>query len=86
MGKRVVTLEIKREMVEKIESGETVKSISEEYGVNRATIYSWLKKDAEGGNESLSLNKLKRENKALLELVGRLTYEKELREKKGFKL
>ena len=86
MGRRVIPQEVKQEIIEKIESGKQVKAVAEEYGIKLPTVYSWLRKDANGSNESLTMSRLKRENKALLALIGRLTYEKELREKKGFNL
>jgi len=85
MGNRVVSAELRAEILKKIESGERVKDVADAYGVKRPTVYSWLKKGAEG-NTSLELSRLRRQNKALLELVGQLTYEKELRKKKGYKL
>ena len=48
--------------------------LSREHGISDKTIYSWLRNQTEGvGGNLAELGKLKRENKALLALVGKLT-------------
>jgi len=83
MGKRVAP-EIKAEILRKIESGRTVADVSAEHGVSVKAIYRWLGKKAEGGKaDLLEVSRLRRENEALLRIIGQFTYEKELRGKKG---
>jgi len=46
------------------------------------TIRTWLERDTEvGASQSLELSRLKRENEALLRIVGQLTYESRLAKK-----
>ncbi len=45
----------------------------EEHGVSPKTIYYWLSKGVEGNPTLGQIVKLKKENKALLELVGVMT-------------
>ena len=69
-------------MVQKLESGAKVSELSEEYGIKRTTIYSWLGRTTDGKrSEALELGKLRRENAALQQLVGQLVYEQEFRKK-----
>jgi transposase-like protein len=54
--------------------GVSVSRAAEEHGVSGKTIYRWL---SEGSMENISFREysdLKRRNKQLLELVGKLTY------------
>lgn len=60
-------------------NGETVSKLSAEYSVSPKTIYGWLRKKAESSVSTLEYARLKRENKVLLELVGKLTLEKNLK-------
>jgi len=84
MGGRRVAKEIKDEVLRKIRSGRAVKDVAEEYGLKTSCIYNWLGDEPKVGDrsETLELSRLKRENEALLKLLGRLTYESELRKKK----
>ena len=77
---------IKSEVCEKLISGEKLSSVSEHYGIPISTISGWLKRTAVGEKgEELSIGRLKRENEALYKLLGRLTYEQELKKKRGFR-
>ena len=67
--------DIKKQIIERIRSGEPVPKLAEEHGVSKATIYHWLSKDATAPTSSLEIGKLKRENQGLLEIIGRLTVE-----------
>lgn len=73
MGKRVVK-EIRIEIVGKVQAGERVVDLAEQYGISTKTIYGWLRQSH--GDEVVSLleyNKLKRENEELKRLIGELT-------------
>lgn len=74
--------DIKKQIIERIRSGEPVPKLAEEHGVSKATIYHWLSKDATAPTSSLEIGKLKRENQALLEIIGRLTVELSAEKKK----
>lgn len=78
----VIALEVKQEILEKVKSGKPVLELASQYGVSDRTIYSWLKKKAVGTASILELNKLKRENQMLKEIVGVLTVELEKLKKK----
>jgi len=70
---------LSNEQLEEIElrlkEGEKVKDLAEEYGVTGKTIYNHIKKGADTDGVLLELNRMKRENKALKELVGMVTLE-----------
>jgi transposase len=73
MGK-VVAKEIRAEIVGKVQAGERVPTLAEQYGISTKTIYGWLRQNS--GDEVVSVleyNKLKRENEELKRLVGELT-------------
>ncbi len=55
----------KKQILERIRSGEPVPKLAEEHGIARATIYSWLSLNATTPNSSLELRKLKLENTGL---------------------
>jgi hypothetical protein len=57
------------QIIERIRQGEPVPKLSEEYGVSKNAIYSWLSKDATAPVSNLEIGKLKRENQALLEII-----------------
>lgn len=75
-----VSQERKSEILRRIEKGERVSQVAEQYGLKEATVRSWIQRSGEHGNV-LELSRLRRENEALMSLVGRLTYEKSVREK-----
>jgi transposase-like protein len=69
-----IPLETKQQILERVKQGVGVPQLAKEHGVSVKTIYGWLRKQAEGpGGNLFELGKLKRENKVLLELVGKLT-------------
>ena len=55
------------------EEGSSVSQAAKDHGVSEATIYGWLGKGAQSAPSWIEFAKLKRENKALLELVGEIT-------------
>ena len=81
MAKRY-SKEIKEEVLGKIRQGQKVAVVAREYGINENTIRTWLERDTESGSaQLLEMGRLRRENEALLRLVGQLTYESELHKK-----
>jgi len=59
------------------DDGVPVSQVALEYGLNPRTVYSWLSKTVtEGSGLILEAGRLKKENKLLFELVGKLMYEK----------
>ncbi len=66
--------DIREQILKRIkEEGISVMQVATEHGVSDATIYRWLGHGAEGAPSTVEFLKLKRENKALLELVGAVT-------------
>ncbi|MCB9005714.1 MAG: transposase [Ardenticatenaceae bacterium] len=81
MGRRV-SKEIREEIISKVQAGEKVADLAEQYGVSTKTIYGWLRKDSgEGVVSVLEYNKLKRENDELKRLIGELTLTMHLQKK-----
>ncbi len=79
---RGISKEVKTEILERIKAGDPVSEISEQYGVSAKTIYTWLKKTIEEPVSIRDLQKLRKENAALKEIIGSLTIEKEMIKKK----
>jgi len=70
--------EIKVSVIKRIkDGGASVSQVALEYNLNPRTIYGWLSKGVtEGTGLILEVGRLKKENKLLLELVGKLMLEK----------
>ena len=71
-----VPKEIKEEILKKVkEEGLSVAQTAKEYGVNPQSIYNWLGGETNGIkiNPILEINRLKRENKELYEILGKAT-------------
>ena len=74
--------EQKQEIINRIkEKGEKVSDLSKEYGVVPKTIYNLLGRTAQGTGALLELAKLKRENEALLKIIGQFTVQDKLGKK-----
>lgn len=82
MGGKRYSRELRDEVLSKIRSGKKVAVVAEEHGLIEQTVRNWLYRDTGGkSGEVLELSRLRRENAALLSLVGRLTLEGSTREK-----
>lgn len=74
--------EIKEEIITKVQAGERVAELAQQYGISTKTIYGWLRQDTgEGVVSVLQYNKLKRENEELKRLIGELTLNLHLQKK-----
>jgi transposase-like protein len=84
MGKQhKIAPEVKQEVIKRVQLGEvTVAEAVKQYGVSDASIYTWLGKKANSPTRA-DVAKLKRENKALLELVGEMTLKMSETQKKS---
>ena len=72
-----IAKDIKDQILGRIKNnGETVSKLALEYSVSDKTIYTWLRKKSDSSISFLEYARLKRENKLLLEIVGKLTLEK----------
>lgn len=70
MGHRV-NKAIKEEIIRKVQAGERVMELAEQYAVSTKTIYAWLRQDSgEGVVSVLDYNKMKRENEELKRQAG----------------
>ena len=70
--------DVKEQILLRIKSeGVLVRDLARDHGIAETTIYGWLKKSASPQINFLEHARLKRENKLLLELIGKLTLEKE---------
>ena len=73
---------IKEEIIRKVQAGERVAELAEQYAVSTKTIYAWLRQDSgEGVVSVLDYNRLKRENEELKRLIGELTLNMHLQKK-----
>ncbi len=70
-----ISAEVKKEILEKVKSGEKVSVLAEQYGVSDRTIYSWLRGKTQGTASLIELRRTKKENEELKVIVGALTME-----------
>jgi transposase-like protein len=83
-GKPVVSADVKQQILERVKNdGVSISQIAQEHGLSNRTIYGWLSKGAKGQPTWMELAKLKRENRSLKEILGRVMYEKEVSQKKN---
>ena len=81
---KYVSADVKKQILERLRNdGVPVAQLAQEHGLSSRTIYGWLSKGATSAPTWLELNKLKRENQALKELIGRITYEMSVAQKKS---
>ncbi|MDP3792234.1 MAG: transposase [bacterium] len=81
---KYVSADVKKQIIERLRNdGIPVSQLAEEHGISGRTIYGWLSKGATALPTWLELNKLKRENQALKELLGKITYEMSMAQKKS---
>lgn len=68
--------EIKEQILKRIkEEGITVAQAATDAGVSVKTIYNWLRNKNVKDTSILEISRLKRENKELFEIIGRLTHD-----------
>lgn len=80
--RRRIAKELKEEIIGKVQGGERVADLAEQYAVSTKTIYGWLRQDSgEAVVSVLDYNKLKRENEELKRLIGELTLNMHLQKK-----
>lgn len=83
MPGKIYTKEFKEEIIGKIiTEGISGVEAAKRYGIHVKNIYRWLSDGIAGSSsEALEINRLKRENKQLKELIGTFVIEKERGEK-----
>jgi transposase-like protein len=77
-GFKPIDPQIRAEVLTKVrDEGMSVSLTATTYGVSSKTIYNWLRSNVIDGNTSLilQLNRLKKENEQLYNLLGRATAE-----------
>lgn len=80
-GHPLLNDEQKQQIISRIkEKGERVSDLAQEYGVVPKTIYNLLTR--KGENSALEVARLKKENEALLKIIGRLVADQKQGEKK----
>ena len=73
MKNHKIAPDLKEQIINRIKNdGVSVMQASKEHGVSKYMIYKWLGAGASGPTYS-EISRLKKENKALLELVGEIT-------------
>jgi transposase-like protein len=81
---RQISKEMREEMLKRIkDEGLGVAEVSKQYGVSDSALYRWLGTSSKDStiNPHLEINRLKRENQDLRQLIGQLVYEKEKQKK-----
>ena len=78
---KAVPREIRDEILRRLKDGESAVKLATEYGISDKTIYHWTVKSTRKINPILELGRLKRENKALYEMIGFLTVERSKQKK-----
>ena len=74
---KAIPKDIRDQIISRIKNnGEAVSKLALEYSVSAKTIYGWLRKSSGNSVSFLEYARLKREHKLLLEIVGKLTLEK----------
>lgn len=78
-----VPQELKQQILERIKIGDKpISQIAEEHGVSSNTVYTWLSKNTEGSPSQMEYMRLQKENRQLFELVGKLTVQLSVAQKK----
>jgi len=83
-GKPLVSADVKQQILERVKKGDVpITDIASEHGVSPNTIYGWLSRGATSAPSWVEVNRLKRENKELKELIGEVTYRMSASQKKN---
>jgi len=82
-SKAVIRPEMRQQILDRVKQAEKpIPDIAQEHGISPNVIYGWLSREATALPSTLELTKLKRENQALLELIGKITLELSVAKKK----
>lgn len=73
---RFIPKEIKEQILKRIkEEGITVSQAAADAGISSKTIYNWMRSKNLTDGSVLEISRLKRENRELAEIIGRLTHD-----------
>ena len=71
---KFIPKEVKEQILNRIkEEGITVTSAAADAGISTKTIYNWMRSKTLSDGSVLEISRLKRENKELSEIIGKLT-------------
>jgi transposase-like protein len=77
-----VSRDIRNQILERVKtSGKSIAEISTEHGIGKTTIYEWLR-ESTGETPARDLIKLTKENKELKQIIGELTVQLGIAQKK----
>ena len=77
-----VSRDVRNQILERVKtSGKSIAEISEEHGIGKTTIYEWLR-ESTGEAPARDLIKLTKENKELKQIIGELTVQLGIAQKK----
>lgn len=83
-SKTVVRPEVRQQILDRVKLAEKpIPELAAEHGISPNVIYGWLSRQASSPPSTLEMAKLKRENQALLELIGKITLELSVVKKKS---
>ena len=73
---KVIPKEVLEQILSRIKNdGVSIKQAAEEHGISNRTIYGWLKKQSISSVSFMEYAHLRKQNKQLMELAGRLSLE-----------
>lgn len=72
---KVIPVPVKRQVLEQIKNGATVKQMADQFQISIKTIYGWLTKESASQVSLTEYSKLKREKEDLLKIIGEITLE-----------
>ena len=73
---KFIPKEIKEQILKRIkEEGITVAQAATDAGISSKTIYNWMRSKNLSDGSVLEISRLKRENRELAEIIGRLTHD-----------
>jgi transposase-like protein len=80
-----VPKDLKDQILERVKtSGKSIKEIADEHGLSPTCIYTWLKEGVTG-TSSKELIKLEKENRELKQIIGELTVQLGVGQKRGWR-
>ncbi len=78
-----VAADIKQQILKRMkEDGIPVAQLAQEHGISDKTIYGWVSKGLTEQPSFIEVSKLKRENRALREMLGKVLFESAMAQKK----
>ena len=72
---KIIPVPVKKQVLEQIKNGATVKQMADQFQVSIKTIYGWLTKESAAQVSLTEYSRLKREKEDLLKIIGEITLE-----------